>query len=120
MIELGGIFYSIDLEGFTEVLKTAGTKDDDKALETETKTNYGEDGKPIGTTITAREYEKGREIDGPKYDVVRMCLEIILTYNEEVDDTLGADRALASTTIPFKIAFNTLIDYGILKEVESE
>ena len=25
-----------------------------------------------------------------------------------------------STTIPFKVAFNTLLDYGILKEVETE
>ena len=47
-----------------------------------------------------------------------MCLEILFTYNETIDDTLGQDRAFKDTTIPFKVAFNTLINYGILKEIE--
>ena len=47
-----------------------------------------------------------------------MCLEIILTYNEEVDDAMGLERALVDTTIPFKVAFNTLLNYEILKEID--
>jgi len=42
-------------------------------------------------------------------------LEIIYSYNEDLDDSLGTERALNKTTISFKIAFNTLQYYGILK-----
>ena len=109
----------IDLSVFSEVL---ATKDENngKSHETETTVNYDSLGQPIGTTVVSREFEKGKEIDGPKYDLLRMCLEILLTYNEEVDDSMGLSKALENTTIPFKIAFNTLLDYGILKEVEAE
>jgi hypothetical protein len=38
---------------------------------------------------------------------------------EETDDTsLGAERALDKTSLSFKIAFNTLFTYGVLKEQE--
>ncbi len=119
MIDIGGTIFKIDLDAFNKVLATNETEDT-KGLEVETQTNYASDGSPIGTTVTAREYEKPKEIDGPKYDVLRMCLEILFTYNEEVDDAMGVAKALESTSIPFKLAFNTLLDYGILTEVESE
>jgi hypothetical protein len=47
-----------------------------------------------------------------------MCLEILFTFSEELDDDLWIARALAKTPISFKMAFNTLLSYGILKEEE--
>lgn len=116
MIDIGGVMFILDIEMYTKVLTTIDNKD--TTTEVETKTNYDEKGGVIGFTVTNREYEKGTEVDAPKYDLLRMCIEILLTYNEEVDDQMGLERALASTTIPFKMAFNTLLNYGILKEVE--
>jgi hypothetical protein len=46
-----------------------------------------------------------------------MFLEMVLTYHDESDDTLGADRALLSTPLSFKISFNTLLKHGIIKEL---
>jgi len=119
MIDIGGSVFTIDLHAFSEVLATID-KGDGKSYETETNTNYDARGQVISATVTSREFEKGKEIDAAKYDVLRMCLEIIFTYNEEVDDAMGLSKALDDTTIPFKLAFNTLLDYGILKEVETE
>ena len=116
MIDIGGVIFILDLEKFSDILSSG--EHDSTAKESETKTNYDEAGTALGATMTTREYEKGKEVDAPKYDVLKMCLEIILTYNEEVDDSLGLERALGSTTIPFKVAFNTLLNYEILKEVE--
>lgn len=121
LIDIGGLVFTIDLESFTSLLTTTKIDNDGeevKGIETETKSDYNADGQPISTTIITREYDKGAEIDGPKYDVVRMCLEILMTYNEEVDDTLGFENAMAKTSISFKMAFNTLLNYGILKEIE--
>jgi len=39
-----------------------------------------------------------------------------MMYNEEVDNKMGM-VGLNNTTIPFKIAFNTLLMKGILKEL---
>jgi len=120
LIDIGGLVFTIDLERFTSLLTT--TKVDDngdevKSYETETKINYDSAGQPISTTVIKREYEKGAEVDGPKYDVIRMCLEILMTYNEELDDAMGFENAMTKTSISFKMAFNTLLNYGILKEI---
>jgi hypothetical protein len=47
-----------------------------------------------------------------------MMIEIITDDMEDTDDSLGVDRALEKTSLAYKIAFNTLHNYGILKEVE--
>lgn len=114
LIDIGGSMFKIDLNAFNDALATKETKD--KKIEVETISNYASDGTMLGFTVKNVEVERGMEIDGPKYELLRMCLEIILSYNEDVDDSMGITKALESTTIPFKIAFNTLISYGILKE----
>jgi len=120
MIDIGGSIFKIDLNAFSNALATSVNEDALNGLERETKSNFDVDGSPLGFTVTTREFEKVKEIDGPKYDLLRMCLEVLLTYNEEVDDDMGIAKALESTSIPFKVAFNTLLDYGILIEVEVE
>lgn len=115
LIDIGGSIFKIDLDAFNNALVTKDTNN--KRVEVETLSNFDENGKLIGFTVKNLETERGTEIDGPKYDLLRMCLEILFTYNEEVDDAMGISKALESTTIPFKIAFNTLVNYGILKEV---
>jgi hypothetical protein len=51
--------------------------------------------------------------------MIRLMMEILMDGTEETDDdTLGADRALEKTSLSYKIAFNTLYNYGILKEQE--
>ncbi len=118
LIDIGGTIFTIDLEAFSKLLTT--TNKDDKGIEVETKVNYDEEGKPIGTTVISREYDKGPEVDGPKYDVIRMCLEILFTFQEELDDSLGFENAMTKTPVSFKMAFNTLLTYDIIKEVEEE
>jgi len=55
-------------------------------------------------------------IDVTKYEMYREMIGALMMYNEEVDNKMGK-VALNSTTIPFKIAFNTLLMKGILKEL---
>jgi len=58
----------------------------------------------------------GLHIDVTKYEMYREMIGGIMMYNEEVDNKMGI-VALNSATIPFKIAFNTLLMKGILKEL---
>ena len=51
---------------------------------------------------------------------MRTMIEVVLdvTDSDEIDDTMGAERGLEKASLSFKIAFNTLYEYGIIKEKE--
>ena len=64
------------------------------------------------------EQNQGIQVDISKWEVLRMMMEVIMTNSTEVDDKLGMAGLNNGTTIPFKIAFNTLLKYNILQEEE--
>lgn len=49
-----------------------------------------------------------------KYETIKLMLEVLLGENEEVDDALGSKGA-NQLSIPFKLAFNTLLSKKIIK-----
>ena len=57
-----------------------------------------------------------QQIKFVKYDIVKMMIETVLTEREEVDESIGMNGA-KQTSIPFKISFNTLLKYKILKKL---
>ncbi len=116
LLEFGGIGYYIDFDGLKNILRTDPQLEEKDAKESETKTTYIQGGVEK-TEIVERTYYKGLEMDISRYETFRYLLEILLTYNEESDTTLGAERALNDTSLPFKIAFNTLVKYGVLKQL---
>ena len=73
--------------------------------ELEQKKSKDEEGDPIG----------GYEINAPRYEILRMMIDTLLTSIEELDEDMGT-YSLKNLTIPFKLAFNTLSHYKIIKE----
>ena len=55
-----------------------------------------------------------QQISVVTYELIKIMIETILTEKEEVDDTLG-DKS--DVSIPFKIAFNTLLYNKIIKQI---
>ena len=49
-----------------------------------------------------------------KYETVKLMLEIIMDEQEDVDDVLGT-KGTNNLSIPFKLAFNTLLSKQLLK-----
>jgi len=49
-----------------------------------------------------------------KYEMVKTLIEILMTENEGVDETLGPKNS--DLSIPFKIAFNTLLNKKLLNK----
>ena len=49
-----------------------------------------------------------------KYEMVKILTETILTENDEIDETLGTKSS--SLSVPFKIAFNTLLNKKIINK----
>ena len=48
-----------------------------------------------------------------KFDLVKMMLDTVLTEHEELDETLGM-KQMSNTSIPFRIAFNSLLNKKLI------
>lgn len=118
MLEFGGIYYYIDIDALDKAITPKGSKPTDKVTLYERKEVFNVDGTSAGVETNETTSLKGKEIDGPKYDILREMVMTVLDEDEESDTTLGADRALEKTSLSYKLAFNTLYNYGILKEKE--
>jgi len=49
-----------------------------------------------------------------KYDILKVMIEVLMTESEEVDEKLGPKSSELS--IPFKLAFNTLLNKKIINK----
>jgi len=116
-LEFGGVNYYVDFDALDSLLDIDKKNTKKNVIETETIISYDNENNIIGKTVTKRENERNKEINLASYETLRLLMEVIFSYqNEDMDDTLGAQRALDSSTLPFKLSFNTLIKYGIIKE----
>lgn len=50
-----------------------------------------------------------------KYEVVKMMMEVLMTEDEEVDESLGL-KGGNGTTVPFKLAFNSLLNKKLINK----
>ena len=48
-----------------------------------------------------------------KFEMVKMMLETILSEHDDIDDSLGLKSA-SKTSVPFKIAFNSLLNKKLI------
>jgi hypothetical protein len=51
-----------------------------------------------------------------KYETVKLMMDIIMDETEDVDETLGT-KGTNNLSIPFKIAFNTLLYKNLLNKI---
>lgn len=51
-----------------------------------------------------------------KFELVKTMIDVIMTESEEIDENLGV-KGSNNLSIPFKMAFNTLLTHGILKTI---
>jgi hypothetical protein len=50
-----------------------------------------------------------------KYELVKLMLDVILTENDDIDEKLGLSSA-SDLSLPFKLAFNTLLNKKIINK----
>ena len=123
LIKIGSETYIMDFKAIDNLIAGGDEFKPSKEEETETTYNYvigenGRDGeKLISKRVVVKEYNKGKEIDVSKYETLRLLVDIVMNHNEEIDESLGVERAMRKMPIPFKIAFNTLKYYQILKTI---
>jgi len=115
MIELGGVSYYIDLSSIDKLTMTKADKGE-KSISEQTKTIFDANGILVSTEVIKSVLEKQDEISITKLETINLMIDVIMNNKEELDASLGIERALANTDLPFQIAFNTLYNYKILRE----
>ena len=60
---------------------------------------------PTGSTDT--------KINIIKYELVKLMLDVVLTENDDIDEKLGLSSG-SDLSLPFKLAFNTLLNKKII------
>jgi hypothetical protein len=105
LLQIGGKELYFDIDRLSDVVKI------------ETKLNQDDVLEKITEQIEHDSMEESAlQIDITKYELYREMIATLLSYNEEIDDKMGS-VALNKTNIPFKIAYNTLLMKGIIKEL---
>lgn len=117
MLELGDKTFVIDLDALENLMVIDKNYKDGVYVETITEEHFDNDGTVISKTVKTTETHKMKEYDSTKYDFIRTLFEVLISYYEEFDTMLGVENAFNNTPLPFKISFNTLKSYGILKEI---
>ena len=93
-LSIAGAHFYVDFEEFETLIRIS-----------EQKKTKDKDGNPV----------EGYKINAPRYEILRMMIDTLLTSVEELDEDMGS-YSLKNLTIPFKLAFNTLSHYKIIKE----
>jgi hypothetical protein len=70
--------------------------------------------KSVLPTTTGETETPEQQISVTRFDTFKLLIDVILTEREDLDEGLGA-HAGKDLSIPFKIAFNTLLINNILK-----
>lgn len=119
MLSIGDAYFYFDLKRIDELVSSEDSLQAKEMVDEEIIEKLDSEGKVIETSRITKKYTKGKEIDGSKYDTIRFMMEILINYSDdEGDDTLGFEHMMNKAPISFKLAFNTLVKEGILKEME--
>lgn len=120
MIDLGGVTYHVDFGVLDKLISTDESLKAQNVTETELKEYFDSNGKIVSSDKITKTYPKSKEIDGAIYDCIGLMLQIIMNTDAEIDETLGVDRGFSAMPLNWKIAFNTLTNYGVLVAIEVE
>ena len=109
LLEIGGKELYIDVERLSEIVRIEPDVRIEKNIELTEETEEDlEENETVDESVM--------QIDVTKYELYREMIGTLLSYNEEIDDRMGK-VALNKTSVPFKLAYNTLLMKGIIKEL---
>jgi len=75
------------------------------------------DEEPKEVKEEGEEESTGQRFSIIKFEIVKTMIEVVLTEREEFDESLGSYQA-TKTSIPFRLAFNTLLRHNIIKYID--
>jgi len=114
MLGLCNEFFYLDVD---ELEKFLILKNESKVIVSKNITkHYDSEDKLISKTVISEEQERGKQYDTVKYEMIRYLFDSLSLEINDLDTTMGLEKAMENISLPSKLAFNTLAGYGILKK----
>lgn len=105
--------YYIDVDRLFDIIVENNLK---PTKEVTTEILYDDEGNELKEEIT-KVFYPSMEINAPKYELLTTMIEVVMNQApEDTDSTLGFDHAVEQGSVAFKMAYNTLLQYEILKQ----
>jgi hypothetical protein len=112
MLKILNEYYYLDLDKMEELVNIP-TKEKSESVKSESVKSEG--------VKSEGDDSENEELDGMtqhisivKYDMLKVMIDVLMTESEEVDEKLGPKSTEIS--IPFKLAFNTLLNKKIINK----
>lgn len=104
---IAGNNYYFDLDELSQFIRIERDSDVDDIL--------GENSKDEEEGETPENIES-QIIDVTKWETIKVMIESVLSENTVVDEAMGRTKLGEQLSIPFRLSFNTLLNYKIIKE----
>lgn len=111
---IAGSQYYFDLDELSQFIRIEKNETVDDILGTEPEPKVEE--KDSDDTTTKEEPIEGQIIDLTKWETIKVMIESVLSENNPVDEAMGKTKLGEQLSIPFRLSFNTLLNYKIIKE----
>jgi hypothetical protein len=120
LFEIAGVKYYFDLDQLTQFIRIEKPESVDDIL--------GEAKKELVKNLEDTEDSENEEsvepelegysqiIDITKWETTKVMIETVLTEQGPIDEAMGRTKLSNQLSIPFKLSFNTLLKYQIIKE----
>jgi len=112
---IAGNQYYFDLDELSQFIRIEKNETVDDILGTEPKVDEEEE-KEDSKDTTKEEPIEGQIIDLTKWETIKVMIESVLSENNPVDEAMGKTKLGEQLSIPFRLSFNTLLNYKIIKE----
>ena len=110
LFEIAGREFYFDLDSVSDYIKLKESESLDDILE-----EFTEEKKD---TVTDSDYMEGQMIDISKWEITKAMIETVLSEHGVVDEKMGVTKLGEQLSIPFRLAFNTLLQNKLIKENE--
>ena len=123
LFEIAGVKYYFDLDQLTQFIRIEKPESVDDILgeakkELTKKPENTEDSEDSeNEELVEAELEGYSQIiDITKWETTKVMIETVLTEQGPIDEAMGRTKLSNQLSIPFKLSFNTLLKYQIIKE----
>lgn len=110
---IAGNQYYFDLDELSQFIRVEKNESVDDLLGENKKEKLEKENEKEGDNS---EPVEGQIIDLTKWETIKVMIESVLSENGPVDEAMGRTKLGEQLSIPFRLSFNTLLNYKIIKE----
>lgn len=114
---IAGNNYYFDLDELSQFIRIEKPENTSDSIVDDILGENKKEEKKEGDSSTEEEIPMDSQIiDLTKWETIKVMIESVLSENGPVDEAMGRTKLGEQLSIPFRLSFNTLVNYKIIKE----